>query len=137
MEMTLTRIAHRKTYTIGRLAINGEYFCDTLEPTWRDIGWGRPGRKITGKTAIPEGRYPVVVTFSPRFQRWLPLLLHVPQFDCIRIHAGNTAEHTAGCILPGLNTVKGRVTDSRIWEHRLVRRLAERPEGEGVWIEIK
>lgn len=79
----------------------------------------------------------MVVTFSPRFQRWLPLLLHVPQFDCIRIHAGNTAEHTAGCILPGLNTVKGRVTDSRIWEHRLVRRLAERPEGEAVWIEIK
>lgn len=65
MKITLTRIARRKTYTIGRLAIDGEYICDTLEPTWRDIGWGRPGKKIAGKTAIPEGRYPVVVTFSP------------------------------------------------------------------------
>ena len=137
MEITLTRIARRKTYTIGRLAIDGEYICDTLEPTWRDIGWGRPGRKIAGKTAIPEGRYPVVVTFSPRFRRWLPLLLHVPLFEGIRIHAGNTADDTAGCILPGLNKKKGRVIDSRIWEHRIVRRLANRPEGEAVWIEVK
>lgn len=137
MEITLTRIARRKTYTIGRLAIDGEYFCDTLEPTWRDIGWGRPGKKIAGKTAIPEGRYPVAVTFSPRFGRWLPLLLHVPLFEGIRIHAGNTANDTGGCILPGLNKKKGQVIDSRIWEHRLVRRLANRPEGEAVWIEIK
>lgn len=137
MEITLTRIARHKTYTIGRLAIDGEYICDTLEPTWRDIGWGRPGRKIAGKTAIPEGRYPVVVTFSPRFRRWLPLLLHVPLFEGIRIHAGNTADDTAGCILPGLNKKKGRVIDSRIWEHRIVRRLANRPEGEAVWIEVK
>ena len=126
MEITLTRIARRKTYTIGR-----------LEPTWRDIGWGRPGKKIAGKTAIPEGRYPVVVTFSPRFRRWLPLLLHVPLFEGIRIHAGNTADDTAGCILPGLNKKKGQVIDSRIWEHRIVRRLANRPEGEAVWIEVK
>lgn len=137
MEITLTRIARRKTYTIGWLAIDGEYICDTLEPTWRDIGWGRPGKKIAGKTAIPEGRYPVVVTFSPRFRRWLPLLLHVPLFEGIRIHAGNTADDTAGCILPGLNKKKGQVIDSRIWEHRIVRRLANRPEGEAVWIEVK
>lgn len=137
MEITLTRIARRKTYTIGRLAIDGEYICDTLEPTWRDIGWGRPGKKIAGKTAIPEGRYPVVVTFSPRFRRWLPLLLHVPLFEGIRIHAGNTADDTAGCILPGLNKKKGQVIDSRIWEHRIVRRLANRPEGEAVWIEVR
>lgn len=137
MEMTLTRIAKNKTYTIGRLEIEGTYFCDTLEPAWRDIGWGKPGKKIAGKTAIPEGRYAVTVTFSPRFKRWLPLLLHVPMFEGIRIHAGNSAEDTAGCILPGLNTVKGRVTDSRIWEKRIVRRLAERPEGEGVWITVQ
>ena len=137
MEITLTRIARRKTYTIGRLAIDGEYICDTLEPTWRDIGWGRPGKKIAGKTAIPEGRYPVVVTFSPRFQRWLPLLLHVSLFESIRIHAGNTMNDTTGCILPGLNKKKGQVIDSRIWEHRIVRRLANRPEGEVVWIEVK
>ena len=61
--MTLTRIAKQKTYTIGRLEIDGVYFCDTLEPAWRDIGWGKPGKKIAGKTAIPEGRYAVAVTF--------------------------------------------------------------------------
>lgn len=137
MEMTLTRIAKQKTYTIGRLEIDGTYFCDTLEPTWRDIGRGRPGKKVAGKTAIPEGRYAVAVTFSPRFKRWLPLLLHVPMFDGIRIHAGNSAEDTAGCILPGMNTVKGWVTDSRIWEKNIVRKLAERPEGEGIWITIQ
>ena len=134
MEVTLTRIAKRETYTIGRLAINGTYFCDTLEPTWRDIGVGRPGRKVMGRTAIPEGRYPLVVTFSPRFKRWLPLLLHVPQFSGIRIHSGNTADDTEGCILPGLNTSRGRVTDSYLWERRLVAELGRRPEGEPVWI---
>lgn len=137
MEMTLTRIAKRKTYTIGRLAINGAYVCDTLEPTWRDVGWGRPDKKVAGMTAIPDGRYPVVVTFSPRFKRWLPLLLHVPHFEGIRIHAGNTADDTAGCILPGLNTSKGRVTDSRLWERRIVKALSERPEGEGVWMTVE
>lgn len=137
MEVTLTRIAKRETYTIGRLAINGTYFCDTLEPTWRDIGVGRPGRKVTGRTAIPEGRYPLVVTFSPRFKRWLPLLLHVPQFSGIRIHSGNTADDTEGCILPGLNTSRGRVTDSYLWERRLVAELGRRPEGEPVWITVR
>lgn len=137
MEITLTRIAKQKIYTIGRLEINGVYFCDTLEPTWRNIGPGKPGRKILGKTAIPEGRYAVAVTFSPRFKRWLPLLLHVPMFEGIRIHAGNSAEDTAGCILPGLNTIVGRVMDSRVWEKNIVRKLAERPEGEGIWITIQ
>lgn len=135
--MTLTRIAKRETYTIGRLAINGIYFCDTLEPTWRDIGVGRPGRKVMGRTAIPEGRYPLVVTFSPRFKRWLPLLLNVPQFSGIRIHSGNTADDTEGCILPGLNTSRGRVTDSYLWERRLVAELGRRPEGEPVWITVR
>lgn len=137
MEVTLTRIAKRETYTIGRLAINGTSFCDTLEPTWRDIGVGRPGRKVMGRTAIPEGRYPLVVTFSPRFKRWLPLLLHVPQFSGIRIHSGNTADDTEGCILPGLNTSRGRVTDSYLWERRLVAELGRRPEGEPVWITVR
>ena len=99
MEMTLTRTAKRKTYTIGCLAIDGTYFCDTLEPAWRDL---KKKHKVKGHTAIPEGRYPVVITWSPKFGQWLPLLLHVPLFEGIRIHAGNTEADTAGCILPGL-----------------------------------
>lgn len=136
MELTLTRTEKTKDYTMGRLKIDGEHFCDTLEPTWRDLGPGRPGHKIAGRTAIPDGRYPVVVTWSPKFKKWLPLLLHVPQFEGIRIHAGNTPDDTEGCILVGLRVKPGQVLDSRLWEHRLVRRLASRPLGEGVWITV-
>lgn len=128
----MTRTEKTKDYTTGRLDIDGTYFCDTLEPTWRSLGPGRPGHKIAGRTAIPDGRYPVVVTYSPRFGRWLPLLLHVPQFEGIRIHAGNTPDDTAGCILVGENRRPGQVLDSRLWE----RRLASRPLGEGVWITV-
>ena len=81
MEMILIRIAKRDTYTIGKLFMNGHYVCDTLEPKWRDVGIGRPGHKIPGRTAIPEGRYAVAVSFSPKFKRWLPLLLNVPLFS--------------------------------------------------------
>lgn len=140
MELTLQRTDKRKRFTLGTLSIEGDPFCDTLEPTWRDIGPGGKGRKIPGRTAIPEGRYAVAVTRSPQFDgEWLPLLLHVPGFAGIRIHAGNTAEDTAGCILAGYRPPKQpeRLYDSRLWVHRLVRRLAERPEGEGVWITVK
>lgn len=139
MEITLKRDKKRKHYTLGTLSIEGEPFCSTHEPTWRDIGPGGKGRKVLGKTAIPEGRYPLYVTRSPKFGQWLPLLLHVPQFKGVRIHAGNTAEDTEGCILVGYASDKypGRLLDSRLWLHRLLRRLGERPEGEMVWITVK
>ena len=76
---------------------------------------GKIALKQKGKTAIPEGSYPVAVTWSPRFKRWLPLLLGVPKFEGIRIHAGNTAEDTQGCILVGENKKVGMVVNSRIW----------------------
>ena len=72
MELTLTRIAKRNDYTIGRLEADGEYLCDTLEPTWRNL---KKKHKIRGRTAIPEGRYPVVITYSPKFGQWLPLVV--------------------------------------------------------------
>ena len=144
----MTRIAKRKTYTIGRLAIRkevndeylagtaDEYFCDTLEPTWRDYAHG--GRKIKGRSAIPEGRYAVVISWSPKMKAWLPILLGVPNFEGIRIHAGNTAEDTAGCILVGKNKLVGQVVDSRIWLHRLKQKIVEaKGRGEAVWITIR
>lgn len=137
MELTLTRTHKHKAYTEGRLEIDGNYFCDTLEPTWRDIGWRRPGRKVAGRTAIPDGRYPVAVTHSPRFDRWLPLLLHVPGFEGIRIHPGNTVADTTGCILVGIRKAPGVLIDSRLWTYRLVRLLGKRPLGEGVWITLR
>ncbi|MDM8154815.1 DUF5675 family protein [Bacteroides gallinaceum] len=134
MELTLQRIAKDKAYTLGTLSIDGEKFCHTLEPTWR-----KPeARKVPGRTAIPAGRYPVVITLSPKFKEWLPLLLHVPNFTGIRIHAGNTAKDTAGCILVGESTGKGTLSDSRLWLKRLKWKIVEAKErGEGAWIEIK
>ncbi|MBR5060924.1 MAG: hypothetical protein IKX24_02135 [Prevotella sp.] len=150
MELVLKRIAKKKDYTIGRLSIRervddeylaGErdvYLCDTLEPTWRNIGWGKKGRKVAGKTAIPEGRYPVVTfTYSKKFEKWLPLLLGVPMFKGIRIHAGNTVEDTQGCILVGENLKKGMVFNSNKCLKRVKEKIVEAKEtGEGVWIVI-
>ena len=148
MELILKRIAKRKTYTIGRIYIRGQvmdeylpgtedkYFCDTLEPTWRDYEHG--AYKVKGRSAIPEGRYAVVISYSPRFKQWLPILLGVPKFEGIRIHAGNTAKDTEGCILVGKNREVGKVLDSRKWLYELKQRIVEaKDRGEAVWITIK
>lgn len=109
MELTLKRIAFREKYTIGRLYINGSYFCDTLEDRVR------LGMKIKHETAIDYGKYLIDWTFSNRFGRYMPLLLNVPNFTGIRIHSGNTSEDTSGCILLGKNTEVGKVTRSRYY----------------------
>ena len=138
MELKLTRIAKRKEYTIGRLTIDGQPFCDTLEPAWRDIGPGRSGHKLAGRPAIPEGRYPVVITWSEKFGKWLPLLVGVPMFKGVRIHAGNTAADTKGCLLVGLNLKMGMVVNSRIWLHRLVEAITEaRARDEAIWLSVE
>ena len=140
MELILTRIAKRKTYTIGRLAVNNEYFCDTLEPTWRDYKNG--AYKIKGKSAIPEGRYAIVITWSPRMKKWLPLLVGDQDFNKkwqgVRIHAGNTEKDTEGCILVGQNREVGKVLDSRLWLYRLKEKITEAKErNEPVWLTVK
>lgn len=93
-------------YTIGKLYIDGAYFCDTLEDTVRK-------EKIAGKTAIPAGTYKVKKTYSPRFNKQLPEILDVLGFIGVRIHAGNTAKDTDGCLLLGLNKTKGSVLNSQ------------------------
>ena len=118
--LTLTRIAKRADYTIGRLEDeNGVKICDTLEPTWRDYKGGE--LKVPRKSAVPEGTYPVVITKSKKFGKYLPLLVGVPGFEGVRIHSGNTVNDTEGCILVGQNLIKGKVLMSRLTLEKLMR----------------
>lgn len=108
MIVYIKRIFKGNDYTIGRLYIGDDYFCDTLEDRVRPAGV-----KVYGKTAIPAGKYKVRKTMSPRFGKILPEILGVSNFAGVRIHSGNNAADTDGCILLGLNKVKGCVSDSR------------------------
>ena len=120
MKLTLKRIAKRADYTIGRLEDeNGVKICDTLEPTWRDYKGGE--LKVPRKSAVPEGTYPVVVTKSKKFGKYLPLLVGVPGFEGVRIHSGNTVNDTEGCILVGQNLIKGKVLLSRLTLEKLMK----------------
>lgn len=119
MEFLLQRKHFKPLYTIGRLYADMRYLCDTMEPSThglRNKAWTRPKIKKAkaeyGSVAIPPGRYRLLMTRSPRFGRWLPLLAGVQGFSGIRIHAGNKPADTRGCILPGFNKRKGYVLQS-------------------------
>ena len=100
--------------TLGVLFTDGAFQCFTCEDEVREIvGQSVSTWKIPGRTAIPVGTYKVIVSMSQRFHRPLPLLLDVPGFDGIRIHPGNTAADTAGCVLPGLVRGSASVGGSR------------------------
>ena len=120
--------------TIGKLYIDGEYFCETLEDKDRFIEAG--GVKIYGKTCIPRGVYKLVITMSSRFKKELPLLLNVPQFEGIRIHAGNTAADTDGCILLGRTRRNNFVENSRDTVNEFIEKLAKMLEDDEVWVEV-
>ena len=116
MKIKVDRIYKGESYTIGKMYLNGEYFCDTLEDAIRPV-------KIPNETAIPAGIYKVEVTYSPRFKRSLPLLVDVPNYTGIRIHEGSNKDHTSGCILVGFNTSKGILSDSRKISDQLTEKL--------------
>nr|DAU81813.1 MAG TPA: Protein of unknown function (DUF2778) [Caudoviricetes sp.] len=130
MELNVKRIARKDGYTIGRLFINNEYFCDTLEDTDRGLKDTMQvneilAKKVKAQTAIPTGKYDVILTFSPRFKRVLPLLLSVKGYEGVRVHAGNTNKDTEGCLLVGENKVKGQVINSRATLEKLMSILLE------------
>jgi Family of unknown function (DUF5675) len=116
--------------TIGELLLNGEHECWTLEDVVRP-----DGEKIYGQTAIPSGTYKVVITYSPHFQRDLPLLVDVPNFEGVRIHPGNTAADTEGCLLVGQGKTTDSVTQSRGAFNTLFPKIRDAiRNGEEVWI---
>lgn len=141
MELLLERKYCKKEYTIGNLYINGVFYCNILEDTVRDFnknGILDCGEiKIKGSTAIPYGKYDIIVTYSPKFKRELPILLNVPAFDGIRIHRGNTNKDTEGCLLPGENKERGKVINSTKYELDLTNKIkSELLKGKKVTIEI-
>lgn len=129
MKVELVRIFTCSTYTIGKLYVDGEWVCDTLEDTDRGLDQSMTveeirKRKVYRQTAIPTGTYKITMDIpSPKFAQYpfyrklckgyLPRLLKVKGFDGILMHCGSTADNSAGCILIGLNTIKGRLTNSQ------------------------
>ena len=131
MRLTLKRIANRKDYCIGKLYINGKYFCDTLEDVDRGLDDSMSEDeikqiKIKGETAIPTGIYTVLLTYSPKYKKIMPLINNVKGYSGIRIHSGNSSKDTEGCLLVGKNTVVGRLTDSRNTFNALFKRLQQK-----------
>lgn len=141
MRLTLDRFYKGSNYTIGRLYVDGVYFCDTLEDTVRDLP---EEEKIYSQTAIPAGTYRITLNIvSPKYSQrksydWcggrLPRLLNVPFFEGVLIHSGNTAKDSAGCILVGQNKEKGKVLNSMATLKRLYRVLKEAKDQ--IYIEI-
>ena len=118
MKLKLKRIAFKPTYTIGRLFVDGKYVCDTIEDRDRGLTDSMTLEEIMrlkkyGETAIPYGTYRVQITYSPKFKKMMPILIGVKGFEGVRIHSGNTAKDSLGCLLVGRNTKVGMVTESR------------------------
>lgn len=107
MKLELIRKEFTAESTIGDLFIDGAFFCYVLEDAVRS-------KKIKGITAIPAGTYRGVVDYSPRFQKLMPRLLDVPGFEGVRIHSGNTAKDTEGCLIVGFKKEPNKVTKSRV-----------------------
>lgn len=143
MEITLDRAWKKDGYTISRLFINGERICEALEDADRGLKQSMSldeikKLKIYGKTAIPSGRYKVVMSYSPKFKKVLPEVLDIVGYSNVRIHAGNTAKDTLGCILPGLNVRKGAVLYSTKWTNVIISEISSAiKRGEEVWLNIK
>lgn len=132
MELKLTRKWLTTNSTIGELSVDGKYECFIIEDNYPT-----PWVKTPGKTAIPAGKYEVIVNMSNRFKVDMPLLLNVPQYAGIRIHPGNTAAHTEGCLLPGRIRQTDKVLESKLAYEALFTKIkAAIAKGEKVHIEI-
>jgi hypothetical protein len=101
--------------TLGSLYINGRFECLTLEDVVREVaGIAVVSWKIAGETAIPSGTYEVSITMSSRFHKLMPQLIDVPGFAGVRIHCGNCADDTEGCILVGRRRGTATILESRV-----------------------
>jgi hypothetical protein len=139
MELVLQRKPSLPRATLGVLFLDSEHLCHTLEDVVRE----RPGVpvsewKIAGETAIPAGTYQIVVNRSPRFGKELPLLVGVPGFAGVRIHAGNTHADTEGCILVGRRAAGDTVLESRFALLTVMQYITQELDyGREVWLTVR
>ena len=134
MEIALKRRWFNEKATIGEMFLDGDSFrfCYTLEDKCRT-----DGIKVPGATCISEGRYEIVLNYSDRFKRIMPLLLNVPNFNGVRIHSGNTSEHTEGCVLVGRVIVNADcIGESRAIFNDLFAKLEEGSKHGKIFISI-
>lgn len=124
--------------TLGSMYVDGGFECFTLEDVIREVALQPVASwKVPGETAIPSGTYQVTVTMSNRFQRLLPLLLDVPGFEGVRIHSGNCAADTEGCILVGRRRGVATILESRLAFEALFSKIqAAIGRGEAVQVRV-
>lgn len=118
MYVLIERKWPKSEYTIGRVYINDTFFCNSMEDCDRGLQqWMSVAEieaaKVYGKTAIPKGKYIVTMDYSPKYKRSMPHVMNVKGFSGIRIHSGNTAKDSLGCILLGKNDKPGWISESR------------------------
>lgn len=148
MEIRIDRAWKKSDYTISRVYVDGVRFgdgknyCNALEDKDRGLTSSMSvdeilAKKLYGMTAIPTGRYEVRISYSPRFRRDMPILIAVPGFTGIRIHSGNSAKDSYGCILIGRNDKVGWISNSRYWTNLLQKKIQSAlDKGEKVFITI-
>ena len=129
MNLKLNRKYKGTDCIIGELSVNGKFECYTLEDVERPV-------KIAGVTAIPRGNYEIIISWSARFGKPLPLLLQVPNYDGVRIHQGNTAANTEGCILVGTVKKSNSIEKSAVAFSALFPKIEAASKKEKVFIEI-
>jgi hypothetical protein len=129
MNLRLVREIFTEKSSIGSLYVNEVFECFTLEDRIRPV-------KVKGSTAIPYGHYELIISYSERFKKPLPLLLAVPNFDGVRIHPGNTDADTEGCILVGVEKLQDEIRQSKIAFDKLFKQLLAAAKIEKIFIEI-
>lgn len=141
MQIKVIRKEFTSTSTIGELSIDGTFFCYTLEDVVRDKNNDgdlddKDEAKVYGKTAIPKGKYEVIINYSNRFKQQMPLLLNVKGFEGIRIHKGNTDVDTHGCLLLGKSKSKDFIGLSNVAYSEFMAMLNKATKGSKITIEI-
>ena len=130
-----------ESYTPGRMYLDNKFLCFTCEDEDRHLETSLESvsdKKVFGKTAIPRGRYALTTSFSNRFQKVLPAVLDVPGFTGIRIHGGNTAEDSHGCVLVGKVRTSTGIAKCADMVARVIAEIDDAQElGIESWLEIE